>query len=48
MQQTPTTEKLLSDKQEHIIKRENFNFEQYRADGFKEEVPEYNIVYYNE
>ena len=41
----PVREQLLSDKQEHIIPRENFNYEAYRADGFKEEVPEYLYNY---
>ena len=38
--QTPVVEKLLSDKQEHIVKRENFDYDDYKANGFKEEVPE--------
>ena len=41
----PVKEKLLSDKQEHIIKRENFDYEEYKANGFKEEVPEYLYNY---
>jgi len=41
----PVKEKLLSDKQEHIIKRENFDYEDYKAEGFKEEVPEYLYNY---
>ncbi len=41
----PAREKLLSDKQEHIIKRENFDYEEYKANGFKEEVPEYFYNY---
>ena len=41
----PVREQLLSDKQEHIVKRENFNYEQYKADGFKEEVPEHLYNY---
>ncbi|MEN8302950.1 MAG: HD domain-containing phosphohydrolase [Campylobacterota bacterium] len=41
----PVKEKLLSDKQEHLIKRENFDYEKYKADGFKEEVPEYLYNY---
>ena len=36
---TPNLEKLLSNKPEHIIKRENFNYESYKAGGFKDEVP---------
>jgi len=44
-QETPATEKLLADKQEHLIKRVNFNHEAYKADGFKEEVPEYLYNY---
>ena len=46
-QQLPVIEKLLSDKKSHIIKRENFNFEQYEKDGFKEEVP-VNLYNYGE
>jgi HD-GYP domain-containing protein (c-di-GMP phosphodiesterase class II) len=42
---TPAIEKLLSDKQQHIVKRENFNHEAYIADGFKEEVPDYLYNY---
>ena len=41
----PIKEKLLSDKQKHIIKRENFDYEEYKANGFKEEVPEYLYNY---
>ena len=41
----PVQEKLLADKHEHIIKREHFNYENYIADGFKEEVPEYLYNY---
>jgi len=36
----PAKEYLLRDKQEHIIKRENFNYELYLQEGFKEEVPQ--------
>lgn len=35
----PTQEKLLDDKAYHIIQRENFNFEEYKRYGFKEDVP---------
>ncbi len=45
VKQTPAVEKLLSDKKEHIIKRENFDYEKYKADGFKEEVPKYLYNY---
>ncbi|NOR58387.1 MAG: amino acid ABC transporter, partial [Sulfurimonas sp.] len=41
----PYTEKLLSDKKEHIVKRENFDFEGYEAGGFKDEVPEHLYNY---
>ncbi len=41
----PATEKLLDDKPEHIVKRVNFDYEKYRADGFKEEVPKYLYNY---
>ena len=43
--ETPFTEKLLDDKQEHIVKRVNFDYEAYQKDGFKEEVPEYLYNY---
>lgn len=36
----PVTEKLLDDKPEHRIAREDFNFEAYQQDGFKIPVPE--------
>ncbi len=44
-QTLPATEKLLSDKKQHIIKRENFDYEAYERDGFKGEVPEYLYNY---
>ena len=44
-QQTPVIERLLNDKQEHLIKRVNFDYESYKADGFKEEVPQYLYNY---
>ena len=40
-QTLPAVEKLLSDKKQHIIKREDFDYVAYKRDGFKEEVPEY-------
>lgn len=43
--QTPAVEKLLDDKQEHIVKRVNFDYKAYKKDGFKEEVPEYLYNY---
>lgn len=43
--QTPVAEKLLSDKAEHLIKRENFNYKEYEEHGFKLEVPEYLYNY---
>ena len=41
----PQTEKLLDDKLNHIIKRENFDYEQYEKMEFKTKVPEnlYNL-----
>ena len=41
----PATEQLLSDKKQHIIKRENFDYASYERDGFKEEVPEHLYNY---
>ena len=38
---TPAVEKLLDDKPEHLIQRNNFDAQQYVQDGFKLEVPEY-------
>ena len=46
-QTLPATEKLLSDKKQHIIKRESFDYEDYEKHGFKEEVPE-NLYNYGE
>jgi len=42
---TPQVENLLSDKQRHIIPRENFDYEEYERMGFKTKVPEhlYNL-----
>ena len=37
----PQREKLLDDKAFHIIKRVNFDYEAYKQQGFKLEVPEY-------
>ena len=45
VKQTPVTEKLLSDKQEHIVQRVDFDYEDYKTEGFKEEVPEYLYNY---
>ncbi len=44
-QTLPAREKLLSDKKQHIVKRENFNYEAYEKEGFKEEVPEHLYNY---
>jgi len=44
-QTLPATEKLLSDKKQHIIKRENFDYKSYESHGFKEDVPEYLYNY---
>ncbi|MDF1882738.1 amino acid ABC transporter [Sulfurimonas sp. SAG-AH-194-C21] len=41
----PTKEKLLSDKKEHIVKRENFDYKSYAEYGFTEDVPEYLYNY---
>ena len=42
---TPQVETLLSDKNRHIIPREDFDYEQYEKMGFKTKVPEhlYNL-----
>ena len=45
VQTLPATEKLLSDKKQHLIQRENFDYESYERDGFKEMVPEYLYNY---
>jgi len=41
----PVKEKLLSDKLEHIVKREHFDDADYKAHGFKEEVPKHLYNY---
>jgi len=41
----PVTEKLLSNKIEHIVKRENFDPTVYEQEGFKLEVPEHLYNY---
>lgn len=41
----PVTENLLNDKKYHIIKRENFDSEGYKEEGFKLEVPEHLYNY---
>ena len=46
-QTLPTTEKLLSDKKQHIIERENFDYASYKSYGFKEEIPK-NLYNYGE
>ena len=38
---TPQTEKLLSDKPQHIIEREDFDYDDYEKMGFKGDVPLY-------
>jgi HD-GYP domain-containing protein (c-di-GMP phosphodiesterase class II) len=45
IEELPVTENLLADKKIHIIKRENFDYEGYKKDGFKEDVPEYLYNY---
>ncbi len=37
----PVEEKLLADKQEHIIPRQNFDLEEYQRQGFKLDVPKH-------
>lgn len=44
-QNLPAKEHLLSDEPYHIIKRENFDYEGYRAAGFTQEVPEHLYNY---
>ena len=44
-QTLPAIEKLLSDKKQHIIKREHFDYDSYKKAGFKEEVPEHLYNY---
>jgi len=44
-QTLPATEKLLSDKKQHLIKREHFDYDSYKKAGFKEEVPEHLYNY---
>ncbi len=41
----PAQENLLSDNPEHIVKRENFDFDEYKRFGFKVEVPQYLFNY---
>lgn len=41
----PVQEKLLSDKPEHILERDNFDFAEYQRFGFKLEVPQYLFNY---
>jgi HD-GYP domain-containing protein (c-di-GMP phosphodiesterase class II) len=41
----PVTEKLLSDKVEHIVERKNFNYKIYEEEGFKLDVPKYLYNY---
>jgi len=41
----PVKERLLADKQEHLVKREYFDYEQYKKDGFTQEVPHYLYNY---
>jgi len=41
----PATEKLLSDRTDHIVVRENFDHDLYKAEGFKENVPEHLYNY---
>lgn len=44
-QPLPAKEYLLSDKSQHIIKRENFDHDRYIEEGFKEEVPQHLYNY---
>jgi len=41
----PIQEKLLSDKVEHIVEREHFNYAQYKIDGFTQEIPHHLYNY---
>ena len=41
----PVKEKLLSDKPEHIITRGDFDYEAYKTEGFKEDVPKHLYNY---
>jgi len=41
----PVTEMLLSDKAHHIVTREHFDHEAYKAEGFKLDVPEHLYNY---
>jgi len=41
----PIQEKLLSDKAEHIVKREHFDYAQYKIDGFTQEIPHHLYNY---
>jgi HD-GYP domain-containing protein (c-di-GMP phosphodiesterase class II) len=38
---TPQKEQLLSDKPRHLIKRDGFDYEEYKKMGFKTQVPKY-------
>jgi len=40
-QELPAVEQLLCDKSEHIIQREDFDYDSYRQNGFLLDVPEY-------
>jgi HD-GYP domain-containing protein (c-di-GMP phosphodiesterase class II) len=44
-QDLPVKEQLLSDKPQHLIQREYFNYEEYKKQGFKEKVPQYLYNY---
>ncbi len=44
LEQLPIKEKLLSDKQEHIVRRNNFDYELYKQNGFKAEVPQHLYI----
>ena len=46
-QKFPIKEKLLSDKKQHIVKRDFFDYSSYVDDGFKEDVPT-NLYNYGE
>jgi HD-GYP domain-containing protein (c-di-GMP phosphodiesterase class II) len=45
MKTLPATEKLLSDKKQHLIKRELFDYDSYTEHNFTESVPEYLYNY---
>ena len=45
VQKLPVKERLLADKQSHMVPRDYFDFEEYRRYGFTQEVPKYLYNY---